>query len=170
MESTGNDKYVHGMDWGADELKYFELSNYRKYQFDLIKKYIGKNILEVGAGDRSFTKQIVNNIENIEHILSIEPSITLMEVYKDKYQLPDYCDFRSLDLFDLTPQENGLFDTIILVHVLEHVEHDKSALSHLYSLLAPGGKVLIEVPAMPSLYSEHDKSLGHYRRYNKKTF
>jgi len=170
IDRSGEDCIVHGMDWMADELKDFELSNYRKYQFDLISKHIGKNILEVGSGDRGFTNQIITNTQNIERIVSIEPSQTLMEVYKDKYKLPDYVILSDDNLFDLTPDSYGLFDTIILIHVLEHIEKDREALTHLHSLLKPGGKVLIEVPAMPSLFSVHDKMLGHYRRYNKTNF
>jgi len=106
------DKYVHGMDWGAaNELHDFELSNYRKYQFDLIGKHIGNNILEIGSGDRSFTNQIVKNTINIERIVSIEPSSTLMEIYKEKYKLPDYVKVESVDLFDVTPSSYNLFDT-----------------------------------------------------------
>jgi 2-polyprenyl-3-methyl-5-hydroxy-6-metoxy-1,4-benzoquinol methylase len=164
------DKYVHGMDWGVDELKNLELSNYRIYQYDLIGKQIGKNILEVGSGDRSFTNRIVRNVQGIERIVSIEPSTTLMEAYKHKYKLPDYVTFDTVDLFDLTPCSYGLFDTIILIHVLEHIENDRAAMTHLHGLLSPGGKVLIEVPAMPFLFSAHDEMLGHYRRYNKKKF
>lgn len=164
------DEIVHGMDWGSGELKDFELSNYRKYQFDLIAKHIGKNILEVGSGDRSFTHQLAKHVKNVERIISIEPSITLLEIYKDKYTLPTYVAVTNDNLFDLTPDSYGLFDTIILIHVLEHIENDREALSHLHSLLAPGGRVLIEVPAMPSLFSVHDTMLGHYRRYNKTNF
>ncbi|PKP49330.1 MAG: hypothetical protein CVT92_15290 [Bacteroidetes bacterium HGW-Bacteroidetes-1] len=158
------------MDWGVNELKDLELSNYRKYQFDLIGDLIGKNILEVGSGDRSFTNQIVKNSLGIERIVSIEPSNTLLLAYKDKYNLPDYVTITNDNLFDLTPESYGLFDTIILIHVLEHIENDRDALTHLHSLLQPGGKVLIEVPAMKSLFSVHDKMLGHYRRYNKTNF
>ncbi len=165
------DTIVHGMDWGAgEELKDFELSNYRKYQYDLIGKHIGKNILEVGSGDRSFTNQIVKNAKGVERIISIEPSATLMDLYQDKYKLPDYVKLTADNLFDIKPETYGLFDTIILIHVLEHVEKDREAVSHLHSLLKPGGKVLIEVPAMQSLFSVHDKMLGHYRRYNKRNF
>lgn len=165
------DNIVHGMDWqGNEKIKDFELSNYRKYQYDLIGKYIGKNILEIGAGDRSFTNQIVKNTKGIERIISIEPSSTLFEMHMNKYKLPDYVKITSDNLFDIKPETYGFFDTIILIHVLEHVEKDREAVSHLHSLLVPGGKILIEVPAMQSLFSVHDKMLGHYRRYNKKNF
>lgn len=163
------DKYVNGMDWGA-KLDNYELSNYRKYQYNLIKKYIGKNILEVGSGDRSFTNQIVANSPSIDRLVSIEPSSKLMQLYRDKYRLPAVVTVEQRDLFDMTPATHGLFDTIILIHVLEHIENDRKALTHLHALLSPAGRVLIEVPAMESLFSVHDKMLGHYRRYNKKNF
>lgn len=166
-----HDHIVHGMDWGAGEqLKDFELSNYRRYQFNLIADHIGRDVLEIGAGDRSFTNQIVRNAPQVERIVSIEPSATLKETYAEKYALPDFVTITGEDLFDLTPDTHGLFDTIILVHVLEHIEKDRAALDHVWSLLAPGGKVLIEVPALPWLFSVHDRMLGHYRRYNKRNF
>ena len=164
------DKYVHGMDWGADELKDFELSNYRKYQYDLIDSHIGTDILEIGSGDRSFTNQIVKNKKGIRRIVSIEPSEVLFDTYRNKYELPDFVSFETFDLFDMAPESCGLFDTIILIHVLEHVEFDRKAVDHIHSLLKPGGKVLIEVPAMQSLFSVHDDMLGHFRRYNKRNF
>jgi 2-polyprenyl-3-methyl-5-hydroxy-6-metoxy-1,4-benzoquinol methylase len=166
------DQIVNGMDWMANEnLANFELSNYRNYQYNLISKHIGVNILEIGAGDRSFTNQIVkNSSKKIERIISIEPSNTLMEVYETKFLLPDYVKLTNDNLFDLTPDSYGQFDTIILIHVMEHIEEDKKAISHLSKLLKPDGKILIEVPALKFLYSIHDKMLGHYRRYNKFNF
>ena len=38
----------------------------------------------------------------------------------------------------------------------------------IYNFIEPGGFVLIEVPALPGLFSVHDEVLGHYRRYNKR--
>jgi predicted SAM-dependent methyltransferase len=171
-DKINQDQIVNGMDWMANEkLTNYELSNYRKYQYDLISKHVGVNILEIGAGDRSFTKQIVDNSnKKIERIISIEPSNTLMEVYDKKYELPDYVKLTNDNLFDLTPSSYGLFDTIILIHVMEHIEEDRKAISHIYKLLKPGGKILIQVPALQFLYSVHDKMLGHYRRYNKFNF
>ena len=95
------DKYVHGMDWSSDVAQDFELSNYRTYQFDLISKYIGKNILEVGSGDRSFTNQIVTKIDNYNRLVSIEPSSTLRELHKNKYNFPNNVIFEDFDLLPL---------------------------------------------------------------------
>jgi len=56
-------------------------------------------------------------------------------------------------------------DVITCLDVLEHVERDEDALRQLASALAPGGLLLVTVPAHPALYSEWDRGLGHYRRY-----
>lgn len=162
------DKYVYEMDWATDENLFSISGNYRTYQFDLIKKYIGKNILEVGTGCRSFTKKITNDKKDINRLVSIEPSTTIYNMSLSNYTFPDYVEFLNIDLFDLHTENNRKFDTIIFIHVLEHIENDKAALDKAYDLVSSGGYVLLEVPALQWLYSEHDKTIGHYRRYNKK--
>ena len=39
------------------ELKFFDSSNnFRKYQYEMVKKYLGKKILEIGPGSGLFAK------------------------------------------------------------------------------------------------------------------
>ncbi len=59
------------------------------------------------------------------------------------------------------------FDTVVLVNVLEHVDRDQELVGEIYASLAPGGAVIIFVPALPSLYSALDRMAGHVRRYRK---
>lgn len=162
-----NDKYIHGMDWAEGKLPFSDMLNYRSYQYDLIGKYVGANILEVGTGDRSFTHQICTKKSYIERLFSIEPSTVLFNLPGNQYEFPDYVRFESVDLFNLNPAETGLFDTIIFIHILKHIQDDKGALEVANSLVKEGGFVLIEVPALPWLFSVHDEMLGHFRRYNK---
>jgi len=61
----------------------------------------------------------------------------------------------------------GSFDLICLFDVLEHIESDSTVLRDLSRLLAPGGRIMVTVPACPSLWSEHDVKLHHFRRYTK---
>ncbi len=44
------------------------------------------------------------------------------------------------------PFESNSFDAIICIHVLEHVENDRIAISELHRVLKPGGWALISVP------------------------
>ena len=56
---------------------------------------------------------------------------------------------------------------LLLMDVLEHVPDDFAMLSELLAALAPGTLVFLTVPADESLWSPHDESFGHYRRYDR---
>jgi SAM-dependent methyltransferase len=55
----------------------------------------------------------------------------------------------------------------MLMDVLEHVDDDFAMLSDLLAAARPGAHFLLSVPADESLWSEHDESFGHYRRYDR---
>lgn len=56
---------------------------------------------------------------------------------------------------------------IMLCDVLEHVPDDFSLFSELLAAASPGAYFLVTVPAEQALWSEHDESFGHYRRYDR---
>ncbi|MBI3332945.1 MAG: methyltransferase domain-containing protein [Candidatus Omnitrophica bacterium] len=56
----------------------------------------------------------------------------------------------------------------LLMDVLEHLEDDTLFLSEWVAAARPGAHFLITVPADPRLWSPHDVSFGHYRRYDRK--
>lgn len=62
-----------------------------------------------------------------------------------------------------------LFDLVCAFDVVEHVEDDLGALRALGAKLAPGGRLLLTVPANPWLWSEHDERNHHFRRYTRET-
>jgi len=57
------------------------------------------------------------------------------------------------------------FDLIVLLDVLEHIEDDGASLRALQGLLAPGGVLVLTVPAFQFLWSPHDEEHHHKRRY-----
>ena len=63
----------------------------------------------------------------------------------------------------------GAYDLIAVLDVVEHIEDDIAALTAMRERLAPGGKILITVPAHPWLWSAHDVVNHHHRRYTKHT-
>jgi SAM-dependent methyltransferase len=69
--------------------------------------------------------------------------------------------------FDLThcPLPDDFVDVIVMLNVLEHIEDEAGALAELYRITRPGGAVIIEVPAGPSLMDVYDRVLMHCRRY-----
>jgi len=58
-------------------------------------------------------------------------------------------------------------DAVVAVNVMEHVEDDAGFLRHAARVLAPGGHLLIFVPALPALYGSLDEAFEHYRRYTR---
>jgi SAM-dependent methyltransferase len=63
------------------------------------------------------------------------------------------------------PLESNSVDGVVLLNILEHIEHDLTAIGHIYRILKPGGVAVIEVPAGPHLYDIYDQKLLHFRRY-----
>lgn len=61
----------------------------------------------------------------------------------------------------------GPFDVIALLDVLEHVEDDEGSLRTLSTKLAPKGFLIITVPALQMLWSDHDEIHHHHRRYSR---
>lgn len=69
---------------------------------------------------------------------------------------------------DAIPFGTEEFDVIGLFDVLEHVEADSDALRALGARLAPGGRIVLTVPALPWMWSRHDEQHHHFRRYTKR--
>ncbi len=61
----------------------------------------------------------------------------------------------------------NLFDCILYIDVLEHIEADRAELSGAARRLAPGGALIVLSPAHAWLYSEFDRQIGHCRRYTR---
>lgn len=79
-------------------------------------------------------------------------------------------DVRVHDLGQAWPVEPGSIRAVVLLDVLEHVEHPSVVLRHAWNALEEGGAVIATVPAHPWLYSRWDEQLGHYRRYTVTEF
>ena len=58
------------------------------------------------------------------------------------------------------------FDLIFCFDALEHIQDDDLAISEIKRILKPSGLVIFTVPAISSIFSRHDRSLGHFRRYD----
>jgi SAM-dependent methyltransferase len=63
------------------------------------------------------------------------------------------------------PLNDGAYDLIVLLDVLEHIPGDVAALAYLRGKLAPGGRILVTVPGSPWMWSAHDVAHHHQRRY-----
>jgi len=142
-------------------------NNYSGWIYRRILPFIGQRILEVGAGIGNFTRLLLNR----ELIVAVDKHPACVDYLKarlgnSRTLVPMELDISDPAVCELSPYE---FDTVICLNVLEHVEDDLSALAHMYSVLRAGGILILLVPAFQFLYGSVDRSLGHYRRYNRKS-
>lgn len=63
------------------------------------------------------------------------------------------------------PFGDGVFGLVTCLDVLEHLDDDLAALRELRRVTAPGGALVVTVPAYQALWSAHDERNLHRRRY-----
>lgn len=153
----------------GNELEMFiHAKNWKKYWMNKIIPYLGENVLEVGAGIGSNTKALIKKNSNLLHWTCIEPDKKLADQISKRI---DYIDLDKLEikncfLKDLNPSIK--YDSILYIDVIEHIQNDQKELILAQKFLKKNGHLIILVPAYNYLYSPFDKTIGHYRRYNKK--
>ncbi|MDX9883189.1 MAG: class I SAM-dependent methyltransferase [Prolixibacteraceae bacterium] len=145
---------------------------FNRWMYQTIAPFCNGHILEIGGGIGNISKQV----------LADGKTLTITELREEYCQLlrkevgPDQNlrDIVCLDIID--PQfENkymnmlGTFDTVFALNVIEHIEDDTLAIANCKKLLKPGGQLIILVPAFSFLFNSFDHSLGHFRRYTKKS-
>ena len=152
----------------GSELELFsEARNWKAYYRQSIKKYLGAEVLEVGAGIGSTTEFLCRG--NHQRWLCLEPDPQLAKTlnsYIASGSLPNCCELKVGTLLDLSPKEK--FDNIIYIDVLEHIKDDKFEIKKAYSHLKQGGFLVVLAPAHQWLFTPFDEAIGHYRRYNKR--
>jgi SAM-dependent methyltransferase len=66
------------------------------------------------------------------------------------------------------PFRSGSFDVVLALDVLEHLDDDAGGLGEAARLVAPGGLLVVTVPAFPSLWGRQDRVSEHRRRYTRR--
>lgn len=143
--------------------------NYHQWIFDLLQPFLGKHLVEVGAGTGSFSEFLLRM--NPESLSLIEPSEMFNSLRKNSKLTRTTADISYFqNIFTEVSNEikdKQQPDTIIYINVLEHIENDRKEIETVYQTLEKTGRICIFVPAMPLLYSEFDRHIGHFRRYRK---
>lgn len=121
----------------------------------------GARILEVGAG----TGSNLAMLQGLGQVDAIEPDEAARALASQRGgfavgggMLPDG-----------VALQDGRYDLIVLLDVLEHIERDRASLRVLRTKLAPGGRLVLTVPAAPWLWSAHDVKHHHKRRYTRQS-
>jgi SAM-dependent methyltransferase len=156
---------------GAETLEIMQAApRYNRWQYSRVAPYLGRRICEVGSGFGNMSTLILGGApeilvltdtdsayrQSLRHQFDGSPGVVVEEL-----TLPD----RSAgDRF----RRYGL-DTVVALNVIEHIADDVEALRCVRSMLRPGGRAVILVPALPGLFGSLDSELGHQRRYTRTT-
>ena len=144
-----------------------KLGPYNAWLNDRFKHALGKRILEVGSGVGNQTRFFVDRervvASDIEDHYVRE--LTTRFGGRSNLRVASFCfPLSSTDREGLLAER---LDTVVCLNVLEHIEEDAATLSDFARVLSPGGRLILLVPAMPSLYGTLDVHLRHFRRYDR---
>tara|TARA_B100001057_G_scaffold454288_1_gene499947 strand:- start:963 stop:1649 length:687 start_codon:yes stop_codon:yes gene_type:complete len=143
----------------------FDNANFHiKYCLLSLKKFISGNIIEIGAGCGSFTRNYYN--AKIKSIVLTEVDIKNINELKIKFSNDANIRILNSSIENIKQK----FDTILYFHVLEHIKDDIREIKNAVKKLNTGGHIIIMVPAHQKVYGNLDKAVGHFRRYEKDFF
>ena len=117
------------------------------------------NILEAGCGTGG-------NLAMLAELGALE-AFEFDREAREKAARKSAVDVKFGRLPDKVPYPPGYFDIIGAFDVIEHIEDDAGSLARLRQHLAPDGRLIMTVPALPWLWSQHDITHHHFRRYTK---
>ncbi len=143
--------------------------NYHRWILDIFRPFLGRRLVEVGAGTGSFSNLLLET--QPESLSLIEPSEMYEALVKNipsdagPTAISHHRNIFTSVANDIKPTRP---DTLLYVNVLEHIENDVDELRAVHRTLSTGGRLCIFVPSLPFLLSDFDRRIGHFRRYERK--
>jgi glycosyltransferase involved in cell wall biosynthesis len=138
---------------------------FTRWMADAVKPYIGERVLEIGAGTGNMSAHLMPrsvywatdvNPHYLDYLMTLRATRPYMRVAHTNAMDRD------------TYPRGQLFDTVVCLNVVEHVQDDLQALRNVWDALDEGGRAIILVPYGPGLYGSLDEALGHFRRYTER--
>lgn len=150
--------------WGDENIiKNYLCDNRIKFfndVFNICKQYLKGRIIEVGCGSGEFLRIIKENTNECK-IHGFDFSESAVE--RCKKIIPEG-EFQKGDIYSMQYQDN-LFDVVLCLEVLEHLEKPKIALNELKRICKKGGKIIITIPN-----GVFDDYVGHLNFWTEQEF
>lgn len=110
----------------------------------------GKKVLEIGCSDGYLLERLQTQGSN--QVFGYEPSGQLAKKCAER-DVPVTTSF-----FPSNECRGRLFDTVVIRHVLEHIQDLRGVLQGIEEVLAPEGEVVIEVPSLEMILESNNFS------------
>lgn len=153
------------MRYPGGELELFrEARRWKRYWSAQAAPFVRGSVLDLGCGIGGSAPWLING--RVSRYTFLEPDPALLA------RVPAFAEHPVLARAERIQGQAGdlqgrAFDTIACIDVIEHIADAKDELARIAALLAPGGRLIILVPALPALFSPFDAAIGHHRRYTK---
>jgi len=122
-----------------------------------------RTLIDVGCGTGGNIAAFAKHYRCV----GIDPSDIAIQFARERFpQVEFLCGHAPEDLGALAETADG----VLCTDVLEHVPDDFELFSKLLQAVPVETSFLLTVPAEPELWSRHDESHGHYRRYTLERF
>jgi SAM-dependent methyltransferase len=118
-------------------------------------------VLEVGSG----TGGNLDMLAELGRVSAIEMDPTALAMSLER--TGGRFEIRAGRCPDEVPFDDRVFDLVCFFDCLEHIPDDVGSLVRMRTLLAPGGSIILTVPAYQWMWSAHDEFHHHRRRYNR---
>ncbi len=131
-----------------------------------IRPWLGRTILEAGSGRGGLTDYLLGAGE----VVATDADDAVLERLRETYGPYDNLRLLRWDPREpLDPADCGAtVDTVVCVNVLAHITGEAQVLGNIHRVLeAARGRLVLLVPAHPSLLCPLDQDLGHVRRYSR---
>lgn len=156
------------VEYTAADHEFRESDAYAQAKYAITMRWLrdrsaGSLLYNIGCGSGLFNRMAVDAGFRVE---GFEPDLVAYELARR--DCPDrMCAVHPYGLDEIRGE--GIADVIVMHDVLEHIEDDSAAVTRLGRLLVDDGRLVLSVPALPSLFGFHDEQLGHYRRYTRRS-
>jgi SAM-dependent methyltransferase len=143
------------------------IARYHDYLWSHVEPWLGQRVMEIGVGYGQYTRRLLSERRRVlgcdldeGHLGTLRASAAspLLETLHLDLEKPEAARAACLGFAP---------DSIILLNVLEHIRPHGNALGFLREIAAPGGRIVVIVPALEALSNGLDREAGHHRRYSR---
>lgn len=153
-----------------------------RWRYERLSRFFrGRRCLELGSSDGQGTEYL---LRSFDEVVAVDGSAVAVATLRDRH--PDHPGLTCVHAFFEDLDLPDRYDTVVLAHILEHVNDPQQVLAVARRHLAPGGCLIVDVPNAHSLHrqlgvamglldrctqlNEADLSIGHQRVYEPEVF